>query len=122
TDVTGFGLAGHLSEMLAASGCRATLDLDKVPILAGALEALSAGVTSTLHEGNRRSVPGVAYADHPTFEIMFDPQTAGGLLVGVAADRAESLAAELRATGYGDANIIGRVHSAGTPGIAFAPY
>lgn len=112
TDVTGFGLAGHLSEMLVAGNCSARLMLDALPVLPGALDVIGAGITSTLHEGNRRSVPGVAFSAHKKFELLFDPQTAGGLLASVAAEEAAPVLAQLHAAGYADAAIIGEV----TPG------
>ena len=59
TDVTGFGLAGHLLEMLRASGVAATLWLDRIPMLPGALELAAQGVESTLAPDNRRLRPDI---------------------------------------------------------------
>ena len=91
TDVTGFGLAGHLSEMLRASRVSARLDLDALPLLGGALELMASGIKSSLHEGNDRSVAGMDESGHPNFQMLFDPQTAGGLLLSVPAARSEAL-------------------------------
>jgi selenide,water dikinase len=113
TDVTGFGLVGHLVEMTRASGVDAVLELDAVPILDGATETVAAGILSTLQPQNlrlRRAVRDLERAArHPRFPLLFDPQTAGGLLAGVPAERTAACVAELRALGYGAAAVIGRV-------------
>ncbi|HEY0418419.1 MAG TPA: selenide, water dikinase SelD, partial [Acetobacteraceae bacterium] len=98
TDVTGFGLAGHLAEMLRASGCAAALNLAAIPALPGALELAAQGVESTLAPANR------AVTSHA---LLADPQTSGGLLAGVAPECAEACLHALRAKGM-DAAIIGR--------------
>ena len=86
TDVTGFGLAGHLIEMLEASGVRAKLEIDQVPILDGVLPLVEEGLESSLAPGNRfvRSKMQVAAEVDPNrLNVLFDPQTCGGLLLGV---------------------------------------
>jgi selenide,water dikinase len=100
TDVTGFGLAGHLWNICAASGTGAALTLDAVPILPGA-EALAArGVRSTLYLQNRAALePVIAAADGTRTELLFDPQTAGGLLAAVDADAAEAVLEQLAEAG-----------------------
>ncbi|PTE22555.1 selenide, water dikinase SelD [Cereibacter changlensis JA139] len=114
TDVTGFGLAGHLLEMLEASGCAAELDLASVPLLPGAERLSAAGHGSSLLPANRASALGrVRLTDSPRAALLFDPQTAGGLLAAVPAQAAERLVAELRALGE-PAAVIGRV-SEGAP-------
>ncbi|MGQ9365765.1 selenide, water dikinase SelD [Azospirillum sp. ST 5-10] len=107
TDVTGFGLHGHLMEMLEASGTDAVLDLDAVPALPGALDTLAAGWLSTLHPANAAGRR--LDADGPRAALLFDPQTAGGLLAGLPADRADACVAALRALGCADAAVIGTV-------------
>lgn len=119
TDVTGFGLAGHLSEMLATSGCGATLNLQTLPVLPGALETMALGITSTLHEANRRSTGPVAHSDDPKSELLFDPQTAGGLLAAVAPEDAETVLAALHDAGYRDAAIVGKTRPSGNWTIDF---
>jgi len=110
TDVTGFGLAGHLLEMLDASNAAANLDLDAIPILPGALELSRSGVESTLRPGNEASAATqIADSAHPVRDLLFDPQTAGGLLFGVPADRAEACVSALHAGAAADAAIIGTV-------------
>lgn len=112
TDVTGFGLAGHLMNICEASGVAARIDPKAVPLMPGAAGLAEAGVRSTLFEANRAVLPDV---DLPP--LMFDPQSAGGLLAAVAAEEAEALIARLRQLGYGDAAQIGTVEE-GVPGVA----
>ena len=95
--------------MLLASNCSARLNLDSLPILPGTLDVMEQGITSSLHEGNRRSVDGVVLAPHRNFEVLFDPQTAGGLLASVDAEVADGIVADLRDAGYQDAVVIGEV-------------
>jgi len=113
TDVTGFGLLGHLVEMTRASGVDVELDLPAVPVLAGALDTSGAGFLSSLHPHNvrlRRAVSDVErVAADPRYPLLYDPQTAGGLLAGVPAERANVCLDDLRALGYHDASIIGTV-------------
>ena len=115
TDVTGFGLLGHLVEMTRASGVGVRLDLSAVPVLDGALETSRAGLLSSLHPHNvrlRRAVDDPeAHAADPRYRLLYDPQTAGGLLAGVPADRADACLADLRARGYAQAAIIGAVEA-----------
>jgi len=100
TDVTGFGLAGHLLAMCEASQCGAILDLDTLPVYDGALGLTKAGVRSTLwHENaaavaNQFTAPPSAQCD-----LLFDPQTAGGLLAAIPADAVASVLDALRRTG-----------------------
>lgn len=110
TDVTGFGLLGHLLEMLDASRVDAELDLGAIPALPGALELLDAGIASTLHPENARAGARlVGAAKDARTALLFDPQTAGGLLAGIPADRAEACVAALRGLGCPQAVVIGRV-------------
>ena len=105
TDVTGFGLGGHLLEMLQASGCGAVLDGAALPLLPGAADLLAAGHASTLHPANRAALKPACEGTVP--EILADPQTAGGLLATVPGDRADPCVEALRQAGYADAVIIG---------------
>jgi selenide,water dikinase len=86
TDVSGFGLAGHLGELLRAGGVAASLELDALPALPGALELLAAGLRSSAHAQNEALPPGLrlepSAASHPAYPLLFDPQTSGGLLFG----------------------------------------
>ncbi|MBM4071251.1 MAG: selenide, water dikinase SelD [Planctomycetes bacterium] len=106
TDITGFGLAGHLLEMLDASGVSARLEAGCVPLYAGFHEVVARGITSTLHADNAKvscRVDGAAAA------WLFDPQTSGGLLGAVRADAVAAVIAELHAAGYPQAADIGAI-------------
>ncbi len=113
TDVTGFGLLGHLVEMTRPSGVDAELDLGAIPILPGAEETAAAGILSSLQPANIRLRRGIRdqekWVKHPRYPLIFDPQTAGGLLASVPADKAEACVSELKALGYPHTAIIGRV-------------
>ncbi|MDP1907447.1 MAG: selenide, water dikinase SelD, partial [Hyphomicrobium sp.] len=110
TDVTGFGLAGHLGEMLKASRASAELDLSILPLYAGTLELARGGIASTLLPENLWLADILrGEADVAARAVLFDPQTAGGLLAGIPAANAEVCAAELAAAGYSSAAIIGRI-------------
>ncbi len=119
TDITGFGLLGHLTEMLRASAVGATLRLDDLPALDGALSLLARGIASSLQPANQAyaaALTGLTAADHGAYPLLFDPQTAGGLLASLPADRAEACLAQLHDLGYGAATAIGEVrpNDAGT--------
>ena len=114
TDVTGFGLAGHLREMLVASGVGAALWVDAIPLLPGALELAGQGVESTLAPDNSRALPGMDGGARAA--LLIDPQTSGGLLAGVSPVRAEGCLAALLAAGL-QAAVIGVVEPAATPFI-----
>ena len=113
TDVTGFGLVGHLIEMLRASRTDAALFTDAIPALDGALETLAAGISSSLAPENlrlRRAIRDLDPAARlPAFPLLFDPQTAGGLLASVPQSNAAACVAELRRLGYEQACVIGEV-------------
>jgi selenide,water dikinase len=110
TDVTGFGLIGHLGEMLAASLAAAELDPTAVPFYPGALELAQAGISSTLLPENLSLASLLRGAvDAPVRTLLFDPQTSGGLLAGVPADRAAACVVALRANGYPHAASVGRI-------------
>ncbi len=115
TDVTGFGLLGHLAEMVRASGVQVELDLAALPVLDGALETVRAGIFSSLQPQNLRLRRAIEeperMAGDPRYALLFDPQTAGGLLAGLPAERAAACVAELRERGYHQATIIGTVVS-----------
>ncbi|WP_404362622.1 selenide, water dikinase SelD [Marinobacter sp.] len=113
TDVTGFGLLGHLVEMTRPSGVDAELSLSAIPVLPGAEETAAAGILSSLQPANIRLRRGIRnqeeWVKHERYPLIFDPQTAGGLLASIPADRAEACVAELRALGYPETAVIGRV-------------
>jgi len=117
TDVTGFALLGHAWELARASEVSLEIDSSSVPLIPGALELAAAGMLTSGDKSNRRYVgEDVALADEipPALaSLLFDPQTAGGLLISVAPERAPELLARLRER-YRDAAIIGRVVERGT--------
>jgi selenide,water dikinase len=106
TDVTGFGLAGHLNEMLEASNMAAVVRLAAIPVLPGVRALIAHGVESTLAVENRRVL-----GDLPDTALLVDPQTSGGLLLGLPASRAGACVEALRENGV-DAAIIGEVEPA----------
>ncbi len=113
TDLTGFGLLGHLVEMTRPSGVDAELNLSELPLLDGAEETVAAGILSSLQPANvrlRRAIKDQAkWVDHPRYPLLFDPQTAGGLLASVPAERVEACVLALQALGYPHTRVIGRV-------------
>ena len=113
TDITGFGLLGHLVEMVRASEVDVELVLDAVPMMDGAEETVRAGIVSSLQPQNvrlRRAVANLEEAGKdPRYPLIFDPQTAGGLLASVPADRADACVARLKELGYERTMIVGEV-------------
>src|SRR6516165_1351804 len=104
TDITGFGLLGHVVEMVRASNVDATLALTGVPLLDGLAQTIAAGIFSSLQPQNvrlRRAIRNMdEAAAHPLYPVLFDPQTAGGLLASVPSERAQSCVAALKDAGY----------------------
>jgi selenide,water dikinase len=119
TDVTGFGLAGHLFEVCKGSGVAATLHWDQVPLLPGVLDLVKAGVktgasTRNWHGYGKR----VDLGRHGDIEqtLLTDPQTSGGLLVTCAPDAVERVLDVFRSEGFGSAAVIGEIR-VGTPSV-----
>lgn len=123
TDITGFGLLGHLGEMLDASGAGVAVELDAaaIPACPGALELLERGYASTLApanaaalallEGPVRLAGGSGAGPAALAGLLIDPQTCGPLLAALPAAQAPAALAALRASGFGAAAVIGRVVS-----------
>jgi len=113
TDLTGFGLLGHLVEMTRPSGVDAELQLSALPLLDGAVDCVKAGIVSSLQPANvrlRRALRnGEAFAQDPRYPLLFDPQTAGGLLASVPAAKADACVQALRKAGYTHTAVIGRI-------------
>jgi len=113
TDVTGFGLLGHLVEMIRPSGADVELDLGTLPVLDGAEETVQQGILSSLQPANvrlRRAIRNMeAIRAHDRYPLLFDPQTSGGLLASVPAQRVDGCVAELRRLGYNETRVIGKV-------------
>jgi len=113
TDVTGFGLAGHGFEIASASGVRITIEFDQLPVMDECFDMYRKGMRTGSNDFNRRMV-----GNHLQFEkeipgwqqeILFDPQTSGGLLASVPEGEGEALLNELHAHGIDKATIIGQV-------------
>jgi selenide,water dikinase len=124
TDVTGFGLIGHAREMAVASGVGLRFHASRIPLLEGALECVRAGYIPGGLKANREFAeclvgyePGFA-DDVKT--LLFDPQTAGGLLIAVAAEEAGKLRQALEAAGTSVAEI-GEVMPQSKPMISVVP-
>ena len=96
TDVTGFGLLGHLSEMLRASGLGVSLNVSAAALLPGAADAFAGGVQSSLHQSNALALGdyqvNVPATMDPAVGVLMDPQTSGGLLAAVPPDGAQQCA------------------------------
>lgn len=115
TDVTGFGLLGHLVEMLKPCGLNATLEIHTIPALDGALECLEQGIASSLQPQNvrlRRAIQNQdAWRNTARYQLLFDPQTSGGLLASIPQENSAQCLSELKAAGYPQAVIIGKISS-----------
>ncbi|HKJ25473.1 MAG TPA: selenide, water dikinase SelD [Myxococcota bacterium] len=120
TDVSGFGLAGHLGELLAASDAAARLHLADLPLLPGAATLFGLGLRSSAHDANVANAPSLRLepgaARDPRAAAIFDPQTSGGLLLALPEPRADALVEALRAAGDPAAARIGRVIAPGRDG------
>jgi selenide, water dikinase len=112
TDVTGFSLLGHAWELACASNVTIEIDSTSVPLIRGALELASQGMLTGADQTNREyvgdDVEFVTGIDPNLVRLLYDPQTAGGLLLAIEASRAEELLAELHAK-YPRAAAIGKV-------------
>jgi selenide, water dikinase len=116
TDVTGFGLLGHLSEMAVASGTDIEIDSLSLPVLPEALEAAQMGLVPAGAYANRDYLTAVAIKSTVAGnlrDICFDPQTSGGLILSLPEDEAEQALTALIAAGVSAAAIIGRVREKG---------
>ena len=114
TDVTGFGLLGHLVEMARPSEVDVELDLNALPLLDGALDCIRNGIFSSLQPQNvrlRRAIRADLNGGRESelLPLIFDPQTAGGLLASVPEDEAEGCVDVLRKSGYPTTQIVGRI-------------
>jgi selenide,water dikinase len=116
TDVTGFGLLGHLRNVVSASKVSARVSLDRVPVLAPAWEYVRAGIApGGTHANHRFLAEFVSYAPDLSKEdqlVLCDAQTSGGLLAAVAPDQSDAMLASLRSAGVPDAAIIGKIEPA----------
>ena len=123
TDVTGFGLVGHASEMANASGVTAEISVENVPLVEGALDALERGLAPGGLFSNQHYysafVESRTRADARTVELMYDPQTSGGLLVALPEAALEAFEKALSARG-GESWVVGRVVERGERALVLA--
>ena len=107
TDVTGFGLAGHLAGFAKASGVGIELNLADIPVLDGAVELAGQGVRSSIYADNRALLPDLVLPDDPKVALLFDPQTAGGLVAVVSGKSVRRILRQLNDLGC-KAHVIGQ--------------
>ena len=120
TDVTGFGLIGHATEMAVGSGCSLEITAAEVPLLSGALGLVRGNVPGGGRTNREHFAPGVRVdpgVDEDVMELLYDPQTSGGLLIAVEEAHAAGLIGKLGAAGVPAARI-GRALTAGPVRIA----
>jgi selenide,water dikinase len=117
TDVTGFGLMGHLAALAAASRVDVEIALDELPLLPGVRQCAAQGIFPGAVERNREASASAMVADEglspSQLDLCFDPQTSGGLLIAAAPAAAVALLARLHAEGMSTAAVIGRVVGSG---------
>ena len=117
TDVTGFGILGHLLEMAAGSGVHAVLNYNTLPFYSGALEMYKKGQTTGSNQANRDLVSRFSLGlelnlSSPEEELLYDPQTSGGLLLALPMAQAKELVADLNKAGVKEVALIGEVTDA----------
>ena len=115
TDITGFGILGHCVEMLKAGDCGADLHLDSLPLLTGARQCTHEGWLSSLFPENLRFNRAIINDEEseksPLYPLLFDPQTAGGLLAAIDPTQVENCLMALHKAGLTDACMIGKVNT-----------
>jgi selenide, water dikinase len=113
TDVTGFGLLGHLLEMVRASGVAVELKIGAIAVLPGAQDTIQKGILSSLHPQNLQVASYIhnysQAVSHPLYPLLFDPQTSGGLLATVPIEQASACLNALHVAGYAESRIVGKV-------------
>ena len=111
TDITGFGLAGHALEMAQGSEPALTIELDALPVMTQALEMYDAGISTGVNRHNReKTMPHLRLEDSAAVdkqEILFDPQTSGGLFVALPEEQAAGALEQLHQSGLHQATIVG---------------
>ncbi len=115
TDITGFGLIGHLAEMIVDAGIGIRLKSERIPIIPEAIEYAKIGLVPAGTYNNREFRESITEfgpsVDRLTQDVLFDPQTSGGLLICVDREKADSLLHDLRKKGVEKAAVIGEVIS-----------
>jgi selenide,water dikinase len=119
TDITGFGILGHALEMAKGSGVQIELDYNRLPFYPNALEMYQQGETTGSNQANRKLADGFWKMIHSRSveeeELLFDPQTSGGLLLSLPAAQADDLLAALKEAGVDSAARVGQVVGGGKP-------
>ncbi len=113
TDVTGFGLAGHLKEMLGNDSLEIRVESSSLPLIPGVLEQAAMGMNPAGLYRNRDFLGALALVEaavsRELADVVFDPQTSGGLLIALESGAADEMLSALRDAGVADARVIGRV-------------
>jgi selenide,water dikinase len=121
TDITGFGLGGHLCEMALGSKKQIRLNLSAIPVYPVSIELFGRGLRTSVTLSNKQSASNCIKLEkeYPREKemILYDPQTSGGLILSVVAERADLLVEKLQARGIQDARIIGEVVESATSGL-----
>lgn len=113
TDITGFGLGGHLVAMVRGSRVTARIDLARLPVFAAAAECMKHDLFSGAVDRNQAYamtwVQSADTADPRAMSILYDPQTSGGLMVALPPEKAEAYVREMHARGHGATTVIGEI-------------
>ena len=120
TDITGFGLAGHAREVAMASGVTLNLQMSDIPQLPEALDYYRKGLVTRASASNRGANEGdvdASAADCELTELLYDPQTSGGLLISVSEDRVDSMLTLMQDGGCEGAVVVGDVSAHDTVSI-----
>ena len=121
TDITGFGVIGHTLEMAKGSKVRIELEYASLPVHPHALDMYRKGETTGTNKSNRKIAEGFwekeRQLDRAEEEMLFDPQTSGGLLLSLPAGQADELVKKLKLAGVDDAVVVGKVVSAEKPAV-----
>ena len=115
TDITGFGLLGHLAEMIVGSGCGLELDVENIPIIPEAIDYAAMGLLPAgafKNKAFRERMVEFSSSVNPLIrDLLFDPQTSGGLLICLDGNEADKLVEELHQQGLDESEVIGEVIS-----------
>lgn len=121
TDITGFGIVGHFLEMAKGSGVQINLFYDKLPFYTNALHMYRRGETTGSNKANRKLAEGffkkIKELSREEEELLFDPQTSGGLLLSVPSTEADRLITELKRAGIETAARVGEVIAGPQPSV-----
>jgi selenide,water dikinase len=121
TDITGFGIVGHSLEMAKGSGAQIKLFYDKLPLYPNVLDMYRKGETTGSNKANRKLAEGgfemIKELSKEEEEVLFDPQTSGGLLLSLPSAEADHLIKELKKAGIETASLLGEVLASAQPSV-----